>query len=156
MPNIKTILFVCTGNTCRSVMAEGLMKEMLKDRSDIKVSSSGVFAIPGFGSSKNAVEVCERRGIDISRHITRSLTDDAIKESDIILVMEKIHKDYILDKWAYCKDKVFLLADYGKGDETVKDGGDTGIPDPIGQSIETYQVSFNLIKESLDRLIKLL
>ena len=137
-------------------MAEGLMKEMLKDRNDIKVSSSGIFAIPGFGPSKNAVEVCQKGGVDISRHITRPLTDDAIKESDIILVMEKIHKDYILDKWADCKDKVFLLADYGEGAETVENSSGTGIPDPIGQSIEAYQTSFNLIKESLDRLIKLL
>lgn len=151
MSNVKTVLFVCTGNTCRSVMAEGLMKEMVKVRDDIRVLSAGILAIPGFGPSKNTIEACNKHGIDISKHITRNLTEEMIKESDVVLVMEKIHKDYILDKWGYCKDKVFLLSEYGKAADT---GIDSDIRDPIGQPIEVYDACLNNIKESLERLIK--
>ena len=151
MSNDKTILFVCTGNTCRSVMAEGLMKEMVKGRDDIRVLSAGILAIPGFGPSKNTIEACNKEGVDISKHITHNLIEELIKESDIILVMEKIHKDYILDKWADCKDKVFLLSEYGK---VSLPGEDNDIRDPIGQPIEVYQSCLNQIKESLGMVLK--
>lgn len=157
MTKIKTILFVCTGNSCRSVMAKGLLKKLINKRKDltsqnIRVISAGTSTISGRGTTKEAVEVMSREGIDISQHISQSLTDKIITEADLILVMESFHKDAIIRRIPRAKNKVCLITEFCRPQEE-KELVNPDIPDPIGRSIEVYEESFKIIKEAIERMV---
>ena len=128
--SVNSILFVCTGNTCRSPMAEGILRAMAKG-TDFKTSSAGLFA-GGEPVSKNAVLVMNEIGIDISGHVSRQLTRDMLKEFDLVLTMSESHKNAIVSAFPEYKDKTFTLPEYAG-----ESGGE--IPDPFGGDIETYR-----------------
>ena len=91
------ILFVCTGNTCRSSMAEGILKFLLKENNieNINVSSAGLSAFEGQRANEKAIDVLINKGIDIKTHRSRQLTEEIIKTSDLILTMTDSHKKLI-------------------------------------------------------------
>ena len=89
---LKRLLFVCSGNTCRSPLAEGIAKESFKQDPSIEVSSAGSTAIEGYPASEFATEVAGNHGIDISGHKSRSLDRDRIRETDLIVAMESRHR----------------------------------------------------------------
>jgi len=107
---IKTILFLCTGNTCRSAMAEGIFKKMLRERKEdnrrFNIISAGISALPGMSPTPEAIKVMTEQGIDISRHIATQVQEDLIKKADLILVMSNTHKDYIKTKFTFAQDKI--------------------------------------------------
>jgi len=86
---INQILVVCIGNICRSPMAEGLLK---RDLPKIKVSSAGLDALVGYGADPIAVEIMAEQGIDIQSHRARMLTDNLVRQSELILVMDNAQK----------------------------------------------------------------
>ena len=92
---MKTILFVCTGNICRSPMAEGLFRHAVKGRGDFEVFSAGVGAIDGLPPSEHAVRAVRELGIDISRQRSRMLTADLVRRADYIFGMTHSHVDAI-------------------------------------------------------------
>ncbi len=95
---IKKILFVCTGNTCRSPMAEGILKHLLDKKGagdNFVVSSAGLMTAEGLPPSEFAVEVLKERGIDISSHRSKQITQDMIKDNDLILGMTLDHKQQL-------------------------------------------------------------
>ncbi len=132
----QNILFVCTGNTCRSPMAEGLLKKWaLETGTRLTVQSAGLAAIDGVPATTEAVEAALEKGIDLSGHLSRPLGKAEILESDLILTMTQRHKEMILKKLPDLKGKVFLLSEYaGMGIEDVED--------PIGQPLEVYRRVF--------------
>jgi protein-tyrosine-phosphatase len=150
MGKIKTILFVCTGNSCRSVMAEGLLKKYLKDegRDDIEVASAGVRAIDGIEPTKEAIEVMRSEGADVSNHRSRGLTDELIKKADLILVMSAHHMDDIVNRVPEAASKVHMLKEQPCACE------DTGIEDPIGRPVSFYREVLAAIKKELKRILK--
>src|SRR5690554_6769311 len=108
------ILFVCTGNTCRSSMAEGILKKYLKENSieNIYVSSAGISAFQGQKANEKAENVLRKKGIDISSHKSRQLTEEILKDSDLILTMTNAHKNIILQAIPNISNKVYTLKEY--------------------------------------------
>ncbi len=150
---VKTILLVCTGNSCRSVMAWGLLKKMLKERSDYKIMTAGTRVVEGVRPTPEAIQVMAEQGIDVSGHLGRVLSDEMINEADLILVMERAHKESILMHRFDAKNKIHLLTEFGrikKEDKLLN----PDIPDPIGKPLQFYRRVFGIIKESLTSTVK--
>src|SRR5258705_2781809 len=93
---MKIILFVCTGNVCRSPMAEGLFRHTVKGRGEYRVLSAGVGAVDGLPPSEHAVRALRELGIDISQQHSRMLSADLVRQADYIFGMTHSHVDAIL------------------------------------------------------------
>lgn len=123
------ILIVCTGNTCRSPMTEGIFNELKKDL-DIQVLSAGISADAGSPISENAIKFME--GIhDISHYRAKMVNEDLVEQADLILTMTKTHRDILVNSYKGIEDKTYLLNDYAFGLED-------DIDDPFGGSLEVY------------------
>ena len=150
---LKRALFVCTGNSCRSVMAEGLLKKALSKagRFDVEVFSCGVSAFNGLMPTPETLDLLAKEGVSIPDKRTRRLDKTLLKSSDIILAMEKHHEERILDFVPEVKTRVFLLKEFVKiSDESLEIG------DPIGQGSDFYEKTFYAIKEAGKRIVDLI
>ncbi|MDP2808060.1 MAG: L-threonylcarbamoyladenylate synthase [bacterium] len=135
------VLFVCTGNTCRSPMAEGYLKHILpkqwKDR--VSIRSCGARALPGMQATDKGQETAKKCGFDITGHHSRTLTDSLIKQADIIIALEEGHRQDILK--LYPKAQVSLLAV-------------DGVPDPVGGTLDDYAKTLELIKREMPDVLE--
>jgi protein-tyrosine phosphatase len=149
------IVFVCTGNTCRSPMAELLMRstiakqlncrlDQLEDRG-ILVISAGIAAAPGCPPSSEAVQVMREHGLDLAPHEAQPLTEPLVRHADLILTMTQSHLQSIVERWPNAADRTRML---------LLEGSD--VSDPIGQTVGAYrhcaeQISA-AVKEHAERL----
>jgi glycine hydroxymethyltransferase len=131
---MKTILFVCTGNVCRSPMAEGLFRHAARGRGSYRVASAGVGAVEGQPPSQHAVRALKDLGIDIAQQRSRLLSGDLVEQADYIFAMTHGHVDAVTLLFPQAAEKTFLLREF---DETL-DVFEKDISDPIGGSFETY------------------
>jgi protein-tyrosine phosphatase len=141
-------LIVCTGNTCRSPMGEGLMKKRiaekikcavdeLEDRG-ISVFSAGIAAMPGSPATGQAVEVMEKIGIDITGHSSQPITGRLAQYADVILTLTNGHRQALISHWPLLEPRTKTLR---------RDGAD--VSDPIGSPVEVYSSCANQIDENL-------
>ncbi len=146
-----SILLVCTGNTCRSPMAAGILNKMLAEGgiSDINVDSAGTAALEGMPATELAVKTSTEWGIDLSGHRARSVTDELVEKADLILTMTPEHREEILLHDSSAGNKTFLLKSFP---EPVKTDPSFSVRDPIGGGPADYQRSFFEIEESLRRV----
>jgi len=157
---LKTILFVCTGNTCRSAMAEGMFKKMLKERkkdnSKFNIISAGISAFPGISPTSEAISVMFEQSIDISQHHAQELQEELIKKVDLILVMTNEHKEYIYKEFPFAQNKTFLLKKFtlnNKSESNQHNERNYEIIDPIGRKIEFYRIIARELKENLEKIL---
>ena len=135
------VVFVCTGNTCRSPMAEGLFRSILKDKniSDVQCGSCGVGAFTGFPASEYAIETMKQFGVDISDHRSRPVSRYILDEGDLFVCMTNSHLNALSPYVP--KEKLCLLSE-------------DGIPDPYMGSQEDYLHCAEKIYKSLVELIE--
>src|SRR5688500_1844972 len=115
-------------------MAEGLFRQMVKDRDDIQISSAGVGAIHGQPPSFHAVEVLRVWNIDISKYRSQPLTESLVEKATIIFAMTNAHLETIQMFFPNAAEKTFLLREF----ESDGGGYPADVPDPIGQGIDVY------------------
>lgn len=142
------ILVVCTGNTCRSPMAEGILKYLAdKKNLNLKVRSAGIMAFVGDSASDNSVSILKDMGIDISNHRSSLVNDYMVDESDIILTMTSSHKDILIKRFANARNKTFLYNEYAYGKYT-------DISDPFGGNIYRYEKTRDEIYKASEAIIE--
>jgi glycine hydroxymethyltransferase len=147
---MKTVLFICTGNVCRSPMAEGLFRHAVQGRGEYRVLSAGLGAMEGQPPSPYAVQAVKELGIDISSQRSRMLTPDLVDQADYIFGMTHSHIDTVMMLYPVAAEKTFLLREF---DETL-DQFEKDISDPIGGSYEIYLTCRDQIEQGIPSLLK--
>jgi glycine hydroxymethyltransferase len=146
---IRHIVFICTGNICRSPMAEGLIRHKAQKtgRRDLIVSSMGTHGLYDSPATEYAQKVCQEDGVDISSHKARYLMGDELEKADLILCMEPVHIKFVETFFPWSRKKIFLLGAWP--DKATRK---SAIQDPMGGSYEKYQQVFDLIKHHIERI----
>ena len=131
---MKSLLFVCTGNTCRSPMAEGIARLVLAGRPDWRIASAGVGAANGQPASSHAVTAVRQLGGDISQHRSQRITPQLLREADYIFALTRGHAEGILHLYPEAAEKLFLLREFDDSAEPYE----KDVADPIGGSLNAY------------------
>lgn len=120
------VLFVCTGNTCRSPMAAGIFKKIVQDKNlkNVNILSAGISADNNTGATQNAIKACRKLGIDLKNHTSKSIFDVNLGKIDKFIVMTDIHRNFLINLGVK-GEKIFVL---GKQ-----------ISDPFGGDLRVYE-----------------
>lgn len=154
---MKKIMFVCTGNICRSAMAEYLMNKILQDKglqNDMDICSSGVFAYNNQNPTQKAIEVMKEKNIDITGHSAVNTANSNIMNMDLILCMTNAHKLQINHRYPELMDKTYTLKEYVVYDNNQNK--DVNIEDPYGFGVSVYQECIGQIESCLYKLIDII
>jgi len=147
-PTTYNLLFVCTGNTCRSPMAAAITRAELQKRgwTHVSVDSAGAATSPGLPASEQAAEVLAEHGVDLNDHQTKPLTPELIEQADLVLVMANSHLAYVHELGG--AEKAALITDFHEGDEAG-----SIVEDPFGADTAAYQRTYEQLVRSINALL---
>ena len=147
---MKTILFICTGNVCRSPMAEALFRHAVRGRGEFRVVSAGIGAMDGQPPTHHSVHAMREIGIDITAQRSRMLTGELVRQADYIFGMTHGHVDTVALMYPSAQEKTFLLREF---DETLEPY-EKDISDPIGSPYEVYVDCRDQIEQGIASILK--
>ena len=149
---MKKILFVCTGNVCRSPMAEGFFRELTSERGDYQSLSAGLAAIDGQPPSTHSVSAMQEVGIDIAGQRSIQITPELVDAVDYIFGLANGHVENMMRYFPQAREKIFLLREFvGELPPAKRE-----ISDPIGCDLEIYKICRNQIKQGIESIIPFL
>lgn len=139
------IYFVCTGNTCRSPMAEAILKS--KNIENVNVRSAGISAFNGGDISHNAALALEQHGI-VHNHKSQAVTPDDMKWANLVLTMTSAHRNILKEVFPQYEEKIFTLKEF------VESSSTPDISDPFGGNLSLYVETFLDLNQAIDKLIE--
>lgn len=170
------VFFICTGNLCRSPMAEGLMRHLLEERgcSDVTVSSVGTWAYDGSPATPDALETVRKSGVDLAGHRSRSIAMDELLAADVIVAMTSVHVRELASLAPEVIDRIVLMKELPEIDPLpVPDDADTeqkvdallrgerparrrslDVDDPMGLPASAYERCARELREGIDVLVE--
>ena len=154
-PAVSEVLFVCTGNSCRSVMAEFLFKKLAGEKGlKIRAYSAGIAAAHGRGASFETVEALKLEGIDARGHASRMVHEGSVETAGMILALTEQHAEHLRRHFPEAESKVYLLTEFYSGPDRAMFVH--GIPDPIGMSADFYKNTYLVVRACVQNLVDLL
>jgi len=148
MKTERSVLFVCSGNICRSPFADGYLQHVLADSNLTRVGSAGTLGIEASPASPETVRLAKDAGFDLTRHRSRGITLDLLDDADWVLVMESAHRRTLQARYPEALHKVHLLSEYHPSVQDAAAAPD--IFDPIGRPFEDFRQCFGLIQAAVD------
>jgi len=147
----KHVLFLCTGNLCRSPLAEGILRHKLEDKGIVSaaVSSAGTFALDGHPAATLTIEVAGDHGVDISSHRARHVTREMLEGASLVVGMET---DHLVEAGVILGDnegKYRLMTDFGPPEMRGSD-----VDDPYGGPKSLYEAAYDRIETCVDGLLR--
>jgi len=148
-PTTYNLLFVCSGNTCRSPLAKVLTEALLRKRgwSHVSVESAGTGAVDGAPASGNAIRVAADAALDLAAHQSKALTPELIDWADLVLVMTPSQFELVAHRGASAK--VALATDFVEGE-----GAGESVHDPFGGDLDAYRATFDQLREAVQSLLE--
>ncbi len=146
------IIFVCTGNTCRSPMAHYYAQSVINKRVNAEqyyIESAGINAYDGECATQNAIQVMKNYNVDLTNHRATSLENSLIENADYIIAMTNLHKNILLQIYPKLKDKIYTLKEIAGSEKDSLD-----IPDPWGYNIDVYEEIARQIVENIDKFLE--
>lgn len=135
---MKKYLFICTGNTCRSPMAQGIFNKMAKERGiDAAAKSAGISVSPGMLPAENAVSACKEIGVDISNHRSVMLSNDLFYEADRVVPLNTTHR-------------IILTDAFNDGEKVTEP---LGVDDPFGGNLDVYRACRDELVKKIGELL---